>query len=57
LRLRILARDGHRCAWCGGPADTVDHVTPIALGGARLDPENLVAACAKCNYGRTNNLR
>lgn len=57
LRLAVLVRDGWQCRWCGGPADTVDHLVPLALGGARLDPENCAAACRKCNYGRTANLR
>ncbi|ACZ30827.1 HNH endonuclease [Xylanimonas cellulosilytica DSM 15894] len=43
----VRARDG-RCAYCGGPADTVDHVVPRSRGG---DSSwlNLVAACGACN--------
>lgn len=52
VRLEVLARDGCRCHWCGEYADTVDHVVPLAVGGARLDPRNLVAACGRCNFGR-----
>lgn len=51
-RLAVLDRDGHRCHWCAAPANTVDHVTPLALGGPRLDPRNLVAACLSCNSSR-----
>jgi len=51
LRLVILERDGHSCRWCGGPANTVDHVTPKAHGGSD-DPSNLVAACLRCNSSR-----
>ena len=52
VRLVVLDRDGHRCAWCSGPASTVDHVRPLAEGGARLDPANLVACCVRCNSRR-----
>lgn len=27
---RILKRDHHRCAVCGGPATEVDHIIPLA---------------------------
>jgi 5-methylcytosine-specific restriction endonuclease McrA len=56
LRLEILDRDEHRCGWCGARATTVDHIVPLARGGARLDPANLIASCGRCNYGRTSNL-
>jgi 5-methylcytosine-specific restriction endonuclease McrA len=52
LRLVVLVRDGHCCAWCGALATTVDHVHPLAEGGARLDPANLVACCVRCNSRR-----
>ena len=48
LRPAVLERDGYVCPYCGRPADTVDHVIPVALGGTdTLD--NLVAACKRCN--------
>jgi len=28
---------------------TLDHVIPLAKGGKRFDPTNLVACCSKCN--------
>ncbi len=43
----VRSRDG-RCAYCGGPADTVDHVLPRSRGGAS-SWMNLVAACSPCN--------
>jgi len=49
LRLQILQRDRWRCT-CGAYADTVDHVIPLAEGGAPYDPQNLKAACRHCNY-------
>jgi len=51
-RRGVLERDGYRCAYCGAPADTVDHVLPrcrcdsAALANTWL---NTVAACAACN--------
>jgi 5-methylcytosine-specific restriction enzyme A len=52
VRKAVLDRDGWICRWCGQPAITVDHVTPLAQGGLRLDPSNLVAACRSCNARR-----
>jgi hypothetical protein len=36
------------CAYCGGEADTIDHVYPRAMGGTD-HPSNLVPACGSCN--------
>ena len=47
-RAGVLARDGRRCAFCGGAATTVDHVLPRSRGGGDTW-ENTVAACARCN--------
>lgn len=56
-RFEILRRDNHACRYCGATAPdvklTVDHVTPVALGGTD-DPSNLVAACAPCNSGKAS---
>jgi hypothetical protein len=56
-RYEVLKRDNHTCRYCGGVAPdailTVDHVTPVALGGSD-DPSNLVAACRDCNYGKAS---
>lgn len=56
-RYEVLRRDNHTCRYCGGTAPdvtlTVDHVTPIALGG-NDDPSNLVAACRDCNFGKAS---
>ena len=49
-RKNILARDGHRCQYCGvtkGPM-TVDHVIPRMKRGSDTW-ENMVCACVKCN--------
>ena len=58
-RHAVLARDGHRCQYCGRrlPANqlSLDHVIPRSRGG--MDTwENIVCACLKCNIrkgGRT----
>lgn len=56
-RFEVLKRDNHTCRYCGATAPdatlTVDHVTPIALGGTD-DPSNLVAACRDCNAGKSS---
>lgn len=40
---------GDPCAYCGAPADSVDHIENTAHGGALDDWENLTAACLRCN--------
>jgi hypothetical protein len=56
-RFEVMRRDNHTCRYCGGTAPdvviTVDHVTPIALGGSD-DPGNLVVACRDCNAGKAS---
>lgn len=54
-RRALLARDGHRCAYCAGKADTIDHVIPRARGGANVW-ENVVAACKPCNNRKDDHL-
>lgn len=56
-RYEVLRRDNHTCRYCGGTAPdvalTIDHVTPVALGGTD-DPGNLVVACRDCNAGKAS---
>ena len=56
-RFEVLRRDSHTCRYCGQSAPdvklTVDHVTPVALGGTDA-PSNLVAACVDCNAGKSS---
>lgn len=49
----VLARDGHRCAYCGEKADTIDHVIPRSKGG-KHDWMNVVACCKLCNSAKGN---
>ena len=48
----VLARTP-LCARCGAPATEVDHVVPVADGGALLDPDNLQPLCAGCHRVKT----
>jgi 5-methylcytosine-specific restriction endonuclease McrA len=52
-RADILARDKHTCGYCGGRADTYDHVLPRSRGGGDLWI-NLVAACGPCNWSKAD---
>ncbi len=54
-RRAVLHRDHHRCAYCGGKADTVDHVVPRSRGG-RHEWSNVVAACLRCNGRKADHL-
>lgn len=57
IRVRILARDRYRCAYCltVGGALEVDHIVPVSRGGSNND-DNLTAACKPCNRGKSNKL-
>lgn len=52
MRTYILARDSYTCQYCAAPATTVDHVESVNKGGEVLNPENLVAACVRCNSSK-----
>lgn len=65
-RGEIFARDGYRCKLCGDPlamaekvphplAPTIDHVTPLARGGAHA-PSNVQAAHFLCNSRKGDNV-
>lgn len=53
VRFEVLRRDNHTCRYCHATDSplTIDHVLPVALGGADT-PDNLVAACKDCNAGK-----
>ena len=54
IRVAILRRDNNTCYYCGIPtATTVDHLTPVEQGGDD-NFNNLVSACANCNYSKGN---
>jgi 5-methylcytosine-specific restriction endonuclease McrA len=48
FRASIFEAWEHRCAYCGAPAQSLDHVLPKAHGGLTV-ARNLVAACLACN--------
>ncbi len=48
----IKARD-KQCAYCGGHAETVDHIIPRSRGGT-LTWDNAVAACQRCNHRKAD---
>lgn len=56
-RFLILKRDGFACRYCGRKAPEaelrVDHIVPVAEGGTDA-PDNLGAACAECNGGKSD---
>lgn len=52
-RRGVLARDQHRCAYCGRRATTVDHVVPRSHGGAD-SWLNTVASCAEDNHRKAD---
>ncbi|CAM3146764.1 HNH endonuclease [Stackebrandtia soli] len=52
-RRAVFARDGWKCAYCAGPAETIDHVMPRSRGGQHIW-ENVVASCARCNHKKSD---
>ena len=55
LRRTVLVRDGYRCQACGRAGRLeVDHIVPLANGGAATDLENLQALCGRpCHRDKT----
>jgi hypothetical protein len=57
LRFSVLQRDGFRCRYCSRTSREpsvvlhVDHVVPLAAGGATTE-DNLLTACEECNLGK-----
>lgn len=52
-RRAIFDAWNHSCAYCGAPANTLDHVKPRSKGG-QTQTENLVAACRDCNRRKSS---
>jgi 5-methylcytosine-specific restriction endonuclease McrA len=52
-RRGVLARDAHRCQYCGSRAETIDHVVPRSRGGGH-SWDNVVAACRPCNLRKAD---
>lgn len=52
LRLRVFARDGFSCTYCGETTDLhCDHVLPRSRGGLDIE-SNLTTACGPCNLSK-----
>ena len=54
-RRAVFARDGNRCQYCGGNAESIDHVVPRSRGGGHVW-ENVVAACRPCNVRKRDRM-
>ncbi|MBY8858264.1 HNH endonuclease [Nocardia sp. CA2R105] len=54
-RAALMHRDRYRCAYCGGKAETIDHVIPRSRGGPH-SWENCVASCAPCNHRKADKM-
>lgn len=54
-RRAVFARDGHKCQYCGAPAENIDHIIPRSKGGTHTW-ENVVAACRPCNMRKEDRL-
>lgn len=47
-RASVLRRDNFTCAFCGGAANTIDHIVPRSKGG-ESSWLNSISACKRCN--------
>jgi len=58
VRAMVLSRDQYTCYYCNSPdATTVDHIVPVSKMEDMEDaynPNNMVAACKRCNSSRGN---
>ncbi|GAA2994496.1 HNH endonuclease [Actinokineospora diospyrosa] len=54
-RAGLMHRDRYRCAYCGGRAETIDHVVPRSRGGQHTW-QNCVACCARCNHRKADKM-
>lgn len=55
VRSDVMRRDRFTCVYCGstdGPFD-LDHVVPLAQGGAPVCTDNLACACVPCNRSKS----
>jgi 5-methylcytosine-specific restriction endonuclease McrA len=48
-----IAVAGRECHYCGGPADTRDHIVPVSRGGTYAQI-NLVPSCKRCNESKAD---
>jgi 5-methylcytosine-specific restriction endonuclease McrA len=50
---KTLSHFNHRCAYCGGDYEVIEHFTPLSLGGG-TSARNCVPACGRCNLSKSN---
>ena len=55
VRRAAIERDGYRCRACGKAAGRfeVDHIIPLAAGGAPFDLENTQTLCRPCHFQKS----
>lgn len=46
--IAVLDEHEHKCAYCGGPYECIEHKTPIIAGGGTTK-DNVIPACNRCN--------
>ena len=56
IRREVLVEGGYRCVNCGivHISNQVDHVVPLAKGGAMSDRGNLQVLCVSCNAAKSD---
>ncbi len=54
-RRAVFARDENTCQYCGGTAESIDHIVPSSRGGTNTW-DNVVAACRPCNTHKRDRL-
>lgn len=48
FKRNLFDRFNHQCVYCGKAANTIDHFTPVKMGG-NSTPDNLLPCCINCN--------
>lgn len=46
-----MAYHGHKCIYCGGPFEEIEHMIPLSRGGTNW-PANLAPSCLSCNRSK-----
>ncbi|WP_079134547.1 HNH endonuclease [Streptomyces sp. EN16] len=49
----VLEACDYRCAYCGGPAEHLDHIVPLTRGGVDA-AGNVTGACEPCNLAKSD---
>lgn len=49
----VYEESDYRCAYCSGPIEHLDHIIPVAKGGADTRT-NVIGACALCNQTKSD---